>query len=150
MSKTEIISLRLKNEELSALTALPEGLGKTTSEKIRSLIREASKKSHEPSLSSLQERLGPERDQSEVISFYLDWLLSTGKLLEGLEKESKLELANVEKVIIAEILHKVEKFISLGISREPRVINNRYFLDGLLSLNKIIGIVEAYHTKKDS
>ena len=95
MSKSEIVSLRLKNEELMALTALPKTLGKTNSEKMRTLIALAKEKKLAGSESDLhlEESLSKGSVESEVLSFYQLHL----KRLENLN-ENASEAKNLEEL----------------------------------------------------
>ncbi|MCR9203911.1 MAG: hypothetical protein NXH75_04995 [Halobacteriovoraceae bacterium] len=146
MSKTEIISLRLKNEELEQLTGLSRKYGKTTSEKLRSLINlahEGELKIEKPVLVKEKFNLVDASVKSDVIN---EFSLLHQRVLTLLENAQTVSTEQLEEEIIDELNRTFEKYLALGISTKPRVINNRYFLDGLLSLNKIFQAVEKFNT----
>lgn len=156
MSKSELISLRLKPEDISFLSGLDSSFGTTTSEKIRSIIRMKkedlkSDQNLNPVISNVIELLSSNKKQlqaqliknaqrSEIFDLLWDFPV---ELLTKLSSDfESVDIEKLEYSLIEDLNFILEKYISIGLGLSPRVINNRYFLDSLNSLMSLLKSVE--------
>ena len=167
MKKSELISLRLKTEDLEFLSKLNDSYGKTTSEKIRNLIREAKKKNHDvQNMASIVDYNTKQFEniktllsssmienglKSEVLDLFHDWIVSATSIYQSLEFEDKLKskksLEQAEKKITDEVFYLIDRVFLVSLGQQSRVINNLYFLDNIKTLIELSKIVEST-TKK--
>jgi hypothetical protein len=162
MKKSELISLRLKSEDLLFLNELGKEYGKTTSEKIRTLIDQAKEKKlksehfvsaldfsthlYAQSRTKLVRSMSDFKMKSEVLDLFHEWLINASALYQTLEKEkslkSKENLKQFEEEILDEIVFLLDKFMRLGLSETSRVINAELFRTKLKSLMFLANTVE--------
>ena len=160
MTKSELISIRLKKDDITFLSGLDKDHGTTTSEKVRSIIRDRQKELSNPQYNStmselvleklidtrkvVQSRLMESNQKSEIFDLALEIPAEFLNLLESLNNEFiDMELlSEIEKKLIAELRYLIEKYISLVLSVKPRVINSEIFKESIISLISILKIVD--------
>lgn len=168
MKKSQLISLRLKAEDVEYLNSLDEKYGKTTSEKIRNIIEDSKSKNKssenfksayeysEETYSATRKKivfsLRENSLRSEVLDLFYDLLVNSSSLYQTInsgDKElGKDDLVKLEKEVIDELIYVSDKFLGLGMSESSRVINSPYFIERLKSLIFLSATVEKYIEQK--
>ena len=167
MKKSELISLRLKEEDLVFLSKLSGDYGATTSEKIRTLIKNAKEKDEstgdmasvidynsklfENAKRSLTRAMLEHGEKSEIFDLVYDWLITVASIYQSYEFKNTLKdkksLEETEKKVIDEIFYLNDRVLRIPMGQLSRVINYRYFLDKIKSLSELVQIVENTQKK---
>jgi predicted DNA-binding protein len=170
MRKSQLISLRLKAEDLDYVNSLDESYGRTTSEKIRNIIEQSKSKqksaesfksayeyneeNYSASRKKLLFALRENGLRSEILDIFYDWLVNSSALYQTISDETKNinkeEVTRIEREIMDELIFVTDKFLGLGMSESSRVINADYLELKLKSLIFLSSTVEKYLEMKGS